>query len=154
MYTEIESLKTAIEILQDQLEKLQEPEQPEVFNYPLVMVSNNGLIVKFIGLTTGILLYSDADDWEKGTYSSDWTPHTNKRTWKELPTYDSGLYYSQAVLCSDTEEENPTVGLYLGEDTEDCWNYVVPINHAFEWVTISREILLKEYFASMKENIS
>jgi hypothetical protein len=154
MYTEIESLKTAIEILQDQLEKLQEPEQPEVFNYPLVMVSNNGLIVKFIGLTTGILLYSDADDWEKGTYSSDWTPHTNKRTWKELPIYDNGLYYSQAVLCSDTELENPTVVLYEGEDTEDCWNYIVPIQHAFKWATDSRKILLKEYFASMKENIS
>lgn len=53
--------------------------------YPMWFKANlNGLIIKFDGLQSGIVVEEGNSFYTKGEYSSLWTPHTDSKYWEEI----------------------------------------------------------------------
>lgn len=94
----LEQLKAQIELLQE---------------YPKVFRGSNGLIVKFSGLHSGIVMESHESRWKIGNHSNSWTKHSDTSAWtpinynKQLDLYDGKLCYAW-----DNELSYVSIGRY------------------------------------------
>lgn len=96
-----------VELSKSDLEKmLQEVSEEEVkFDYPICCKHKQyNIIVLFDSLQGGKVLWTNPD-WVTDEYYYQWSSHTRKDLWEEIP-YDKerGLYHGQWVWCWDNSE--------------------------------------------------
>ena len=126
---------------------------PEDFDYPLCFeLVSTGKIVKFEGLNTGEIVWSD-EPTEIGKISWAWRNHTDASVWTQIAFNKArGLYDKQLVWCSDTEARGlPYLAFYDatkdrsfnidGKRLGSEWGNFTPAYVDEQWVKIAYDKL-------------
>lgn len=99
----LEELKKKYQELSEELERMKKSEMI----YPIYCLSkSSGLIVKFDGLNTGIVVRQDYS-YDVDKYRIDWQKHTDMDTWERLSVCPkTGFYNGQLIWCWDNDESH------------------------------------------------
>jgi len=148
------TIEEQIEELKKQVLELEAKLKEEKFTYPMYFKNiNNGLVVKFSNLNTGVVVAGEWKHYCVGYSNDNFFPHTNTDVWEQVNLidvipdkalvwcWDNGHLFYKELRFWDAKNKatfHRSIGNRAGSSYE---NYEIYIGEEPEWAVEARKLL-------------